>query len=178
MILKQEIRLSKKVLFAIIPVFIAGLTYLGAIIKIYLPYTPVPVTLQTFFVLTSAVIFGKYLSLAGQSLYILAGISGLPVFAGVHTGLSSLISPTGGYIFGFLIASYILPSIYSHLRKRNFINLLLLFLLGHILIYIPGVVVLSFYTGLSKAFLLGVLPFLYGDFLKSLFATLVMGRIK
>jgi biotin transport system substrate-specific component len=85
----------------------AFLTALSANAFIYLPFTPVPLTLQVLTVITSAFMLGSRWALAAQMLYILLGLSGMPVFAGFSGGPSVLMGPTAGYIAGFAVSAYI-----------------------------------------------------------------------
>ena len=75
----------------------------SAQIKIQLPFTPVPITLQTFFVILSGAYLGFSKGVFSNILYIFAGLSGLPIFAGFGSGIIHLFGPTGGYIFGFVL---------------------------------------------------------------------------
>ena len=74
---------------------------------LYLPFTPVPITLQVLTVIFSALMLGGPLAMASQVLYISMGLAGLPVFAGFIGGPAALLGPTGGYIIGFALAAYI-----------------------------------------------------------------------
>ena len=84
--------------------FFALLIGFSAQIKIQLPFTPVPITLQTFFVILSGAYLGFSKGVFSNILYISAGLSGFPIFAGFGSGIIHLLGPTGGYIFGFIFA--------------------------------------------------------------------------
>ena len=81
---------------------------------VYLPFTPVPITMQVLTVLISAIALGSRLAFLSQLQYVLAGLLGAPVFAGFKSGLSALMGPTGGYIIGFLVAAFIAGYIYEN----------------------------------------------------------------
>jgi len=81
---------------------------------VYLPFTPVPITMQVLTVLLSAIALGSRLAFLSQLQYVLAGLLGAPVFAGFKSGLSALMGPTGGYIMGFLAAAFISGYIYEN----------------------------------------------------------------
>ncbi|MCL5070561.1 MAG: biotin transporter BioY [Actinobacteria bacterium] len=81
---------------------------------VYLPFTPVPITMQVLTVLLSAIALGSRLAFLSQLQYLLAGLLGAPVFAGFKSGLSAIMGPTGGYIIGFLAASFIAGYIYEN----------------------------------------------------------------
>lgn len=81
---------------------------------VYLPFTPVPITMQVLTVLISAIALGSRLAFLSQLQYVLAGLLGAPVFAGFKSGLSVILGPTGGYIMGFLAAAFISGYIYEN----------------------------------------------------------------
>ena len=81
---------------------------------VYLPFTPVPITMQVLTVLISAIALGSRLAFLSQLQYVLAGLLGAPVFAGFKSGPSALMGPTGGYIIGFLAAAFIAGYIYEN----------------------------------------------------------------
>ena len=97
----------------IILVSVLGTLLLTISAKIKIPFYPVPMTMQTFVVLSLGIAFGARIGLLTVSLYLLEGIVGLPVFAGTPekgVGLIYFTGPTGGYLVGVLIAVYIAGS--------------------------------------------------------------------
>ena len=166
---KKEIILDKKVC-AIIGVggFIIA-TALAAYAKIYLPFTPVPITLQTFFVLLSGAVLGKKLGGMSQLGYLTLGAVGLPVFTGAG-GIGYFFGPTGGYLIGFLLASWVIGKMLE--EEKRFPWVILSFFTGTLIIYLLGMVHLSVVMkiGMGKAFALGVVPFIPGGLLKIIFA--------
>jgi len=155
------------------------LTTLGAYVWIPLPFTPVPITLQTFFVLLSGAVLGANLGALSQFGYLLFGGLGLPLFAGGTFGLSSLIGPTGGYLLGFVSASCLVGWLTGK-GKTRYINLFLIFVIASLVIYLLGASWLAIFLSCSlrKAIFLGILPFIPGDILKIVFATLVYKKIQ
>jgi len=159
----------------------AVLTALGAYLRVPLPFTPVPITLQTFFVYLAAAILGSRLGALSQVLYLFLGSVGLPVFAGGLAGFGVLTGPTGGYIIGFILGSYVMGRLIEVVEQRRgkiYTWTLLSFGLGTAVIYFLGVLqlwavmntVLGRNMGLETAFMLGAAPFLPGDALKILAA--------
>lgn len=146
------------------------LTSLGAWVKIWLPFTPVPITLQTFFVLLGGACLGKKGAPLTQGMYILLGTLGMPLFA-KGGGWLYLLGPTGGYLIGFVISSWIVASLLE--KRETWLWMLFIFLLGSGIIYLLGVLWLSTLHNLEikKAIILGVLPFIPGDTLKVLGVT-------
>jgi biotin transport system substrate-specific component len=150
-----------------------ALTALGAFVRVPLPFTPVPLTLQVFFVLLSAMVLGQKAVLS-QALYIILGLAGLPVFAGAAGGFAHLSGPTGGYILGFAAAAWTINRLKGTGALRNTLALLA----GIAVIYLLGSVQLGLWLRLSpvKTIQLGVMPFILGDLLK-LAAVLVTVRL-
>ena len=139
---------------------------LFAPISIPLPFTPVPIATQPHVVLFLAVLLGsKRGSLAVLS-YLFQGAIGLPVFAGGKAGLLCLAGPTGGYLVGYVVAAYVTGLLFEKLKERTPTRAFLAMAVGNLTIFVFGLSWLSHFVGLQKAFLLGMLPFLLGDFIK------------
>lgn len=157
------------------------ITGLGAFIYIPLPFTPVPLTLQTFFVLLSGAFLGKRGGALSQGLYLLMGSIGLPMWAGGAWGLSRLWGPTGGYLLAFPMAAWVVGLILEREDPPPWGKIWGAMALGSLIIYALGLVQLSIWLhcGLMKGLMLGVLPFLPGDMIKLALAGLIsrkMGR--
>lgn len=148
----------------------AVMTALGAHVRIPLPWTPVPITLQTFFVQLAGATLGPVLGPASQALYLLAGAAGLPVFAGGASGISYLLQgPTTGYLVGFLVATVLVGRLVRRREDPGMLRILLSMAAGSLAVYACGVSWLLWSLGLSPASALakGVLPFLAGDVVKT-----------
>jgi len=149
---------------------------LSSRIRVYLPYSPVPVTFQTLVVYLSVIFIGRgaVYALFG---YLMLGISGVPVFA-AGEGFGYLLGPTGGYLAGFLLASMILANILY--LKKNILWHFLCFCLADAIILFMGSFWLSRITAVSmvEAASLGILPFIYGDCLKIALAVLTTQIVK
>ena len=154
----------------------ACLTGLGAHLKFYLPFTPVPITGQVVFVLLSGTLLGRYGGLS-QAIYVGIGCLGIPWFAaGVKGGIEVLIGITGGYLIGFIIASTIIGFFTErYLTARKFKFQLSLMLIGIGIIYAVGAFQFSLimHTGFQKTMILAVIPFLSLDILKAISASIV-----
>ena len=96
----------------------AALTAAVAWFKIPLPFTPVPITLQTLMVLLSGAMLGSYYGALSMIIYLIVGAIGLPVFAGGASGIGVLFGPTGGYLFSYPIASFAVGKMLEK-KKRN-----------------------------------------------------------
>jgi biotin transport system substrate-specific component len=144
-------------------------------IEIPLPFTPVPITGQTFGVLLVGAALGSKRGAISLASYLAMGIIGLPFFAGGAHGLDIVIGATGGYLIGFMVAAYVIGRLAERGLERNIRTSLIPFLVGTIIIYICGVSWLSIVLGsLSKAIVAGLIPFLIGDVIKLIAASLVL----
>lgn len=158
----------------------SALTAIGSIIRIPLPLSPVPITLQTLFTYLAGAVLGGYLGALSQLIYILIGISGLPIFAGGNSGLSVLIGPTGGYLIGFITGAFVIGKMIETKENCGFQWLLTSMIIGTVIIYTSGVFQLMNWMniGLDKAVIIGVAPFIVGDILKILGAAYTAHRIR
>jgi len=140
-------------------------------VRIPLPFTPVPITLQTFFVLLAGLMLGSYRGALSQLLYLLWGISGAPLFAGSAAGMAVLLGPTGGYLIGFVTSAWLVGRL-VHSNTQP-VTVVAWVSLGSLTILLCGWLwLLAFHIGGAiGAFQLGVLPFLPGDVLKTLAAS-------
>jgi biotin transport system substrate-specific component len=166
-------------------VLFAALTAVGSLVTIPLPL--IPITLQTFFVYLSGVILGSKRGAFSQILYVLIGIIGVPVFSGFKSGISTFFGPTGGYLIGFIVGSYIIGKIIEYLRFNGFkskkhyqFSVVVSLIVGTLIIYLFGVLQLSFILGgfqtfdISNAVKFGVIPFLLGDAIKIICVSLII----
>ncbi|MEZ6853652.1 biotin transporter BioY [Halodesulfovibrio aestuarii] len=142
---------------------LAALIAVGALIQI--PISPVPITLQIFFIVLAGYILGPVGGAVAMLLYILAGIIGLPIFAGGKAGFAVLFGPTGGYLLGFVGTAYI-AGIGKH--SKNNVMPLVWGLLGLAFVYGIGFLRLKFVLDISfaKAAAIGIIPFIWSDLIK------------
>jgi biotin transport system substrate-specific component len=141
---------------------------LCAQVAIPLPFTPVPVTLQTLAVLVAGGLLGSRRGTAAVLAYIGEGFAGLPVFSGGRAGVAHLLGPTGGYLVGFVLAAFLVGLLAERGATRSWLATLAALIAGNLLLYVPGVIWLGAFTGMEKALALGFFPFLIGDALKSI----------
>ena len=150
------------------------MTALGAHVRIPLPFTPVPITLQTFFVSLAGATLGPALGPLSQSIYLVAGAIGFPIFAGGEGGLAYLLrGATSGYLIGFVAASTLVGWLIRRRENPGILWTLGSLAAGSLAIYVCGVTWLAWSLRLSlgSAIAKGVLPFLLGDVLKICSAT-------
>jgi biotin transport system substrate-specific component len=151
-------------------------TALGAHVAV--PLTPVPVTLQTLFVILAGAMLGPTLGAASQLLYLGMGIAGVPVFA-AGFGLAYLAGPTGGYLLTYPITAF-LAGMVAQRTSASRSGAVLLFIglfLASLVTLGGGTAWLAVLTGdIGTAVAVGFLPFLFGDVLKVGLATLIAWR--
>ena len=142
----------------------------AAKIKLILPFSPVPLTLGTFAVLTIGTIYGQKLGLLTIFGYLLTGMLGFDVFANSSAeanGISYMLGGTGGYLIGYCLAIIALGYFAKLNWDRNIFKLAIALILANILIYIPGLLWLGQLYGWDQPIIAwGLTPFIIGDILK------------
>ena len=143
----------------------AGFVGLTAQLAIPLPFTPVPLSLQTFSVLLTAAVLGSTRGLLSMGLYVVAGMAGVPWFAQQNSGWSFA---SFGYVLGFLLAALLVGKLAERGADRTPLRAAGLMALGNVAIYAVGVPGLMLFAGVpfGKAIAIGVVPFLIGDAIK------------
>ncbi|MFF5492314.1 biotin transporter BioY [Streptomyces aquilus] len=151
----------------------AALTGLAAQISVPVPGSPVPVTGQTFAALLVGTTLGAGRGFLSLALYAIAGVAGMPWFAGATSGAAA---PSFGYILGMILASTVVGALARRGADRSVLRTAGAMLLGEAIIYAVGVPYLAVATGMSAsaAVAAGLTPFLLGDALK---AALAMGLL-
>lgn len=178
---------SKKTMQWILCAFFAALTAVLSQISLPLLFTPVPVNLATFsFFFAGGLLRARYAALS-QFIYLLLGACGLPVFAQLTGGLGILFGPTGGYIFGYILAAAIIGSLIQRIhpdsgkagKKKNSLFFAVSFSLGLLSCYLLGTVwfMYSTGTGLFLSLTYCVFPFIPGDILKITAAVFLVQRL-
>jgi biotin transport system substrate-specific component len=160
-----------------------ALTAVGAFLSI--PLGNVPISLQSLFTIMSGLMLGSKLGSLSQLVYVLLGLCGVRIFANFSGGLESIVSPSFGYLIGFIFASYIVGEI-SHAKKElNFKRVFLASIAGTFVIYLFGIpymyLILNKVMAQSISFIsalkAGCLIFLPGDFLKAIVASYVSFKV-
>ena len=145
----------------------------GISAKIRVEIGIVPVTLQTLIVLLSVGLLGKKRATLSQATYFLGGLMGIPWFSR-GGGIAYIVNPTSGYIIGFMLATFLIGSLFEKGWNKSLKKIILTIFLGSLVVYIPGLFWLSNFIGISKALTVGFYPFLLGDFLKIILTTLIL----
>ncbi len=174
---RYELGILKKLTLAL---GIACLTGLLAQVRFPLPWSPVPITAQTFAVLLAGVLLGRWWGGASLAIFAGLGAAGIPWCSGWASGLV----PTGGYIIGFILAALFLGYFTDkYVRSRSFFSMLVLMLFANfVLIYIPGLIWLGLWLNMvpgtpavsfSALLGMGLVPFIAGDITKAVLAAAI-----
>lgn len=156
----------------------AAMIALGAYIRIPVAVSPVPVTLQTFFILITGAMLGARWGTISIIVYLLLGIAGLPVFSGGSSGPGVLFGPTGGYLIGFVFGAFIIGLLCDKYgREKTFLNILFM-LAGLAIIYAFGVFQLMIIADLtlSGALAIGLIPYVPGMILKVIASSIIVSK--
>lgn len=143
-----------------------ALLALAARIEIPLPFSPVPVTGQTFAVLLIGAALGARLGAVTVAAYVILGAAGLPLFSGGATGIARVVGPTGGYLAGFIVAAAVVGWLAERGWTRTVPLTLATMLIGEAAIYLFGLVWLSRFSLPVGVLDAGLLPFVVGDLYK------------
>jgi len=137
-----------------------------AYISIQLPWSPVPITGQTFGVLLIAMALGRLRGTGLVLAYLAEGAMGLPVFAGGKAGMAVLLGPTGGYLLGFLAAAYIAGTLADCGWDKSLLKSASAMTIGTAIIFICGLIQLSMFVPIDGLLAAGLIPFLPGAAIK------------
>ncbi|MBI4307817.1 MAG: biotin transporter BioY [Chloroflexi bacterium] len=180
---RPTLSLSKALLRdALLVIGFSALVAVFARISIYLPFTPVPITGQTLAVLLTGAALGSKRGALALLAYIAGGAAGLPVFAGAKGGILALAGPSGGYIWGFLVAAFVVGLLAERGWDRKVWTTALAMLIGNVIIYLFGLPQLALVVGalkgvalsLNEVLAMGLLPFIPGDIFKLAVAAAVL----
>jgi biotin transport system substrate-specific component len=147
-------------------------TALAAQMAFPVPWSPVPITGQTWAVLLTGAVLGARRAFLAQALYLLEGAAGLPVFAGASAGFAVLMGPTAGYLIAFPFAAGVTGMLAERGWDRRFITMVAAMLLGSVVIFAFGLANLSRFLPGEHLLAAGLLPFIPGDIVKSSLAAL------
>lgn len=153
---------------------IGGSLALALSAKIQVPFWPVPMTMQSLVVLLLGIAYGSRLAAATVLAYLLEGLVGLPVFAGAVAGPAYMAGPTGGYLFGFLLGAACIGWLAERGWDRTLVGAFAAMALGHVILFVPGVLWLAFLFGWAKAVAVGVAPFVTATICKTALGVAMM----
>lgn len=146
-------------------------------ISINLPFSPVPITGQTFGVLLIAMALGRVRGTGVVLAYLLEGAVGLPVFAGGSAGLAKFIGPTGGYLAGFLVAAYVVGYLADKGWDRKYLSSIMAMTLGTVLIFVFGLSWLAYFVPSNALLAAGLYPFVPGALIKIALASVLLPSV-
>lgn len=146
--------------------------------QISVPIGPVPLNLATFSVCLAGGVLGAKYAPESQAVYTLLGLVGVPVFAGMKGGAAVLVGPTGGYIIGYIAAAWLIGLLAGRFGKSRW-KLAVFMAAGILLCYAFGTMwfILLTRKTVMQALALCVIPFLIGDVLKIVLATLIVPKV-
>jgi len=149
----------------------------SAYVAIDVPFSPVPITGQTFAVLLVAMALGRVRGGGVVLAYLAEGAAGMPVFAGGAAGVGVLAGPTGGYLIGFLGAAYLTGWLADHDWDKGYLKSVLAMTAGNALIFLCGLAQLSLFVPAGSVLAMGMYPFVVGGILKTLLAAVVLPSV-
>ena len=157
---------------AVLVVGASLLTALAAQVTVPVPWSPVPITGQTFVVLLSGAVLGARRAFLAQALYLAEGALGLPVFAAGGAGAATFAGPTAGYLFAFPLAAALTGALAERGWDRHFGTMLVAMLVGSTVVFALGLAVLAGFVPSGRLLGAGLYPFLPGDIVKATLAAL------
>jgi biotin transporter BioY len=158
-----------------VTLIIGGSFLIGLCAQLAIPIGPVPITVQTFAVLMIGALLGSRRGSLCVLAYIAEGLAGLPVFALGTSGFAVLLSPTGGYLVGFVAAAYVTGLLAQKRWDRKFTTTVLAMTLGSAVMYVFSLGWLCYLMGINRTVLtVGLYPFIVGDILKIVLAAAVL----
>lgn len=166
----------------ILTAIFTAFTAVGAFISI--PLGPIPITLQSFFVLLAGLILEPKLAFLSQVTYVILGLIGIPIFANFTGGPQQIFSPSFGFLLGFILSAFFI-SVFINFNKFSKKNIFLALSLGTIIIYALGLSYMYFIFNFvmktpltfKEVFKLGCLAFLPGDGLKLILSAIIGHKI-
>ncbi len=157
----------KNVLLALL-----GSVLIAVCAQITVPMFPVPMTLQTFAVLSVGMALGARYGVLSVLFYLSEGALGLPVFAGGTGGIAVFMAGSAGYLYGYVGAAFVVGYLAEKGWDRSFIKASVAMILGNIVLYIPGLLWLGMVFGWNAPILKwGLTPFILGDVVKVIVAS-------
>ena len=172
--------ISKKLVFTAL---FAALIAVCGFISIPVPGTPIPIVLQNMLTVLTGLMLGPVWGTIATALFLVAGALGLPIFSGGTGGISRLMGPTGGFLFGYVIATLVAGIIAQrpvYGKKTSLIRLISATVAGFVVMYIPGVI--HFMNVMEKTFAqtmtLCVIPYIPGDIIKMVIAILLASKLR
>lgn len=157
---------AKSTFLAELLTIVGGAFLLFAASQIEIPLNPVPITLQTVAVMLIGLTYSPRRAIETHLLWLGMCAVGLPVLSGFVGGIAYFVRPTGGYLLGFVIASFAMATLKEKFSLNSWKSDALLTILGTVIVFASGVLWLSYCIGWPAAFYGGVLPFILPGIVK------------
>jgi biotin transport system substrate-specific component len=143
-----------------------------------IPVAPVPVTFTHVSIFMAAALLGPWYGTVSQIVYVLLGAAGAPVFSGFRGGLGHIAGPTGGFIFGYILAALVVGLLIRRFGTRIWV-LALILAAGCLCIYVTGIPWIAFQLGRSipEALTAFCVPYLPGDAAKTALCVVLINRL-
>lgn len=154
-----------------------ALLVLSSYIAINVPFSPVPITGQTFGVLLVAMALGRVRATAVVMAYLAEGALGLPVFAGGTAGFIKFMGPTGGYLIGFALAAFVVGYLADRGWDRRYVSSILALILGTAVIFVCGLAWLATMTPPNALLTVGLYPFIPGALVKIALVSVILPSV-
>lgn len=145
-----------------------GFLLLAASAQISIPIQPVPITLQTVAVMLIGLTFSPRTAMAAVGIYLSAAAFGIPVLSEWSSGWLKLTGASGGYLFGFIAAVFVMTRFRRVFPSTTFTTTFINCLLGTGVIFVFGIAWLSHFVGFNSAIQFGLIPFLIPGAIKAL----------
>lgn len=156
---------------------VCGIFVIFCSAQINMPLYPIPVTMQTAVVILVAMLYTKIDAVLSSTAYMVLGSLGLPIFSAYASGITILLGPRGGYIIGFVLATFVVSSIKKRVITQSKIGVIVPILAGLCSIYISGLLWLLRFLDISTAIKVGLLPFIVPEMLKMTLLILILSRL-
>ncbi len=165
----KNTRITELVLIALL----VAILCVSAMITIPVPFSPVPYTAQTLVIALTGMLLTPAQGCTVVIVYILVGVCGLPVFAGLGTGPGAILGPTGGYILSWLITVPVISLLKG--RRYVMVRYCMAAVAGLSVSYVMGSLYVMWQTGISPAAALmtGVVPYIVPDLIKVILAAVI-----
>jgi len=152
----------------------SGMIAISARLSLTVPWSPVPITGQTFAVLLTGALLGSRLGAMSILAYLAEGAMGLPVFAYGLGGIAILAGPTGGFLIGFVPMAFVVGYLCERGWDRRPWTAAPAMLAGSVVLYIFGLSWLAYYVPSNTILAAGLTPFIPGDLTKIALATMAL----
>jgi biotin transport system substrate-specific component len=156
---------------------LSGVLILAFASQLSIPLKPIPLTFQSATVVLIGMAYGARNGCYVVIAYLLAGLSGIPIFADFSSGIPKLFAPSAGYLFGFLPAALLSGYLTQKGWAKNVISSFAAACLGVSVIFFFGVTALAQFIGWENAIALGLVPFITTESIKLIAVSCLIPRL-